>query len=126
VELPVEVVDGRRDGGVAHHGVCKNAVQRRGAASVGTATDVVVACLRIGESQRSGCDGVDQCRSAVGKVVIGSQSEETLLRTVELESLRARETEIGQVDPVSVGEHVGEVQVEMGHARRTHVPHRPE
>jgi len=109
VELPVEVVDDLRDGGVAHHGVCQHAVQCGGAAGVGGATDVVVACLRTGEFQRSSSDGVDQCRGAVGKVVVGGQSEETLLRTVELESLRARETEIGQVDPVSVGEDVVEV-----------------
>jgi len=44
--------------------------------------------------------------------VVGGQTEETLLRTVQLESLRARETEIGQVDPVSVGEDVAEMRVE--------------
>jgi len=112
VELPVEVVDDRRDRCGAHHGVGENAVQRGSAVGVGGATDVIVACLRIGEFQRSSSDGVDECRGAVGKVVVGGQTEETLLRTVQLESLRARETEIGQVDPVSVGEDVAEMRVE--------------
>lgn len=96
MKLPVEVVDGRRDGGVAHHDVRQKTVEPGGAAGVGTATDVVVAFLRISKSQGSGCDGVDQCRSAVGKVVVGGQSEKTPFGGVQLESLRARQTKIGQ------------------------------